>query len=578
MKKKQHFFRKIKVQIIIFYMAASIVTVGLIGFILYQSISGVILEKTVETQRKSVEQSGIYIGSYVDKMKGLTQVIVENPATSRYLLGEESKERDKEDILALIQSSMTSDPYIASIIIIGKEGQLLSNEKELNMSMSSDMMKEAWYVAAIEANCMPSLTSARMQKFNMKKDDWVISSSQEITDREGNNMGVVVVDFNYAVIEDHLEGLDFGKEGYGFIINEEQQVVYHKDTNYFMDLAKQEELIAIVAKEEGYSKKDNLVYSSYQLENADWILMGVSSLDELSVVRRQLTGTILLIGSLCLFLVILMGIYIADRITKPISRLEKVMSQIETKFDPIQLENSGSYEVESLSSHYNEMIRQIKGLMKDVATKEKAIRSYELTVLHSQINPHFLYNTLDTIIWMAEFGDHEKVIKLIKALAKFFRLSLSGGSKHVTIASELEHVRQYLIIQKERYEDQLTYKINEEPSLAKIKIPKIIVQPIVENAIYHGIRDLNVPGYIHIQVAKVGEEIHFIVEDNGHGFDVTKIEAPQLEKVKLGGVGLKNVDKRIRLSYGERYGVQVQSTLGKGTKVIIRLPFRTMEE
>lgn len=553
-------------------MAASLITIVVIGFILYHSISGVVLDETLANNKMAVEKSGIYIASYVDRMKGLTRIIAENPATIRYLSDGGGRSPDAKDILDMIASSVSSDAFISSIIIVGKDGQLLSNEASLDMSMSDDMMKESWYVAAIEAGTMPSLTSARMQKFNMDKDNWVISISREIKGYSDENIGVLVVDFKYSVIEDYLKDLNLGSEGYAFILNENNEVVYHMDTDYFRDTAKQEALISMSESETGYDQEANLLVDQYKLTNADWTLIGVSSLDGLNVIRQQLVETIVFVGVMCLIFVVIIGTFIAGRITKPINHLEEVMGDIESGFKHIEIEHSGSYEVQSLSQNYNNMMTQIQGLIKDVSSKEQAIRAYELTALHSQINPHFLYNTLDTIVWMAEFNDSQKVIQVTKALARFFRLSLSGGSEYVSITSEIDHVRQYLIIQKERYGDQLNYSIEEEEGIKDVMIPKIIIQPIVENAIYHGIRDLDVPGNITINVSKVGKDIWFVIKDNGHGYVVGELKKPiKTGNAKLGGVGLHNVDQRLKLSYGEDYGVFVESTVHVGTTVTIKI-------
>jgi two-component system sensor histidine kinase YesM len=173
---------------------------------------------------------------------------------------------------------------------------------------------------------------------------------------------------------------------------------------------------------------------------------------------------------------------------------------------------------------------------------------------------------------MGEFGDGDKVVEITKALARFFRLSLSGGSETTTIAGEVDHVRQYLFIQKERYGNQLSYTIYEEEGLSEIVIPKIILQPIVENAIYHGIRKQDTSGHIDIRVFKQGEDILLEVQDNGCGFDMQNPKiTTKPQEVRLGGVGIQNVDQRVKLYYGQDYGLTLSSHVGQGTLVCIRI-------
>ncbi|PKM56973.1 MAG: sensor histidine kinase [Firmicutes bacterium HGW-Firmicutes-3] len=576
---KQQIFKRLQVQIAFFYFIASLVTVVLIGFILYYSISGIVLNETLKSTRMAVDKSGNAIEAYVDKMKDLTKIIAENPSTIRYLSVQNPLPHEAQDINRLIDTVREGDLSIVSIIVVGKEGQLISNESSLDMRMSDDMMKEPWYLSAIDSGTMPTLTSARMQGFDMDKMYWVISLSREIKDHDGENLGVLVVDFKYSVIEDYLKDIDLGIEGYAFILNSQNEVVYHEDTRYFEDEIRRNNLIEMSAMTQGYDPGMNRLIYQYNLKNSDWTLVGLASLDGLSAIRQQLVETIFLVGLVGLGILVMSATFIAGRITNPIKKLEAAMTDIEDGLKAIVIDEHGCYEAQSLARHYNDMIIKIKVLMTDIAQQEKSIRSYELNVLHSQINPHFLYNTLDTIVWMGEFGDGDKVVEITKALARFFRLSLSGGSATTTIAGEVDHVRQYLFIQKVRYGDQLSYTIQEEEVLSDIVIPKIILQPIVENAIYHGIRKKDTSGQIDIRVFREVEDIILEVQDNGCGFDTSNPEEPtKSQEVKLGGVGIQNVDQRIKLYYGKDYGLTITSDIGQGTLVRIRIHERLGKE
>lgn len=571
---KRRLLNGLRVQISLFYLLASFAIVLLIGFILYYSISGIVLRDALDTTTMAVDKSGDHIESYIGRIKGVSLIIANEPSLIRYLSGEGTAD-DAEDVLRVIDSALASDKSIASIVIVGKEGQLLSNEESLDMSMSDDMMKESWYVDVLGGDGMPSLTSARMQKFSMDKDNWVISLSREIKDIAGKHLGVIVVDFRYGVIESYLNDLNLGDDGYVYLLNSSEGVVYHQDTTYFTDTDKQQALIKMSQMEAGYDAGMNLLFHQGEIEGTDWRMYGVASLDGLNAIRRQLIETIVLIGLISTLVMFVSGTLIAGRITNPIKDLEVAMGDIEKGLNLIEVDGRGCNEAISLAQHYNYMIGRIKNLMGDIAEQEQAIRSYELNVLHSQINPHFLYNTLDTIVWMAEFGDSAKVIYITKALAQFFRLSLSGGSETTTIGNEMDHVRQYLKIQKERYDEMLNYSIEELDDIKAIQIPKIVLQPIVENSIYHGIRNLERPGHIEITVDRVEDDIIFTVKDDGVGFNPDAVELKDTQyQVKLGGVGIKNVDQRLKLTYGEGYGLMIDSMPGEGTTVTVRMKVR----
>lgn len=563
--------KKLRVQIAFHYLITSALTLLAMGFILYTSISSIVLREAVTTTEMAVDKSGMYIDLYIDRLKAVSSLLSENPQLVSYLSAEERDPLDKEDLYKMIETTIASDAFIKSIIIVSKDGQILSNERNLNMSMSSDMMKEQWYTSAIQSGSKPVLTSARMQNFSMDKDRWVISISREMKNTQGENIGVLLIDIEYKVIDDYLTNLELGKTGFSFIINDKSEVVYHKDPVYFRDVAKQNTLRNIVANQESYDKKQNTLTHTYSLKNADWLLVGVSSQDGLLAIKKQLLEIFLLVGIvLQIIAAISVGLF-AGKITAPFQKLEKVMQDIEYGLTEVPVDDKGCYEAQSLARHFNLMIRKIEKLMQEITEKEKRLRTSEINVLHSQINPHFLYNTLDTIVWMAEFNNSEKVIEITKALAQFFRLSLSGGKELTTVENELDHVRQYLFIQKERYGDQLTYDIVCDEALVQMQMPKILVQPIVENALYHGIRGMARQGHIEIRAEESYQDILLIVKDNGEGFNIND-NTNTNNVAKLGGVGIKNVDERIKLYYGEAYGVAIDSIVGSGTTVTIKIP------
>ncbi len=566
--KQLKFFKYIKVQIAFYYLMVSICTISLFGVILYYSISATLLNETLISTSGAVDYSGKYVEVYIERLKAVAKIIVEHPDTIGYLQGDSNAKRD--NISALIHSAIDSDEYLQSITVVSKVGQIISNEEALDMTISSDMMEEPWYRAAIESD-MPVLTSARMQDFSMDTDQWVISISQEILGDEGENIGVLLIDIKYLVLESYFTDLNLGNEGFVFILNGYDEVVYHADTSYFEDTIKTAELIKI-ASMSGYEKDMGILTHHYDIENSDWTLVGVSSLDGLNIIRRQIIETLVVIGLILLVLVTISGVVIAGRITKPIKALEEAMKDIDSTLKEVNIDTNSSYEATQLTLRFNEMLKRIEVLMQAVSKNEKYLREYEIKALHSQINPHFLYNTLDTIVWMAEFGDSESVIAVTKSLAGFFRISLSRGEEMITLEQEMEHVRQYLFIQKQRYQEKLNYHLYLEEELKDVKVPKILLQPIVENAIYHGIRELEEPGWIEVVVKLYQGQILMSIKDNGKGFDTKAIHMEDISNVKLGGVGIKNVDQRIKLYYGEQFGVRIESVKNVGTTVTMNLP------
>jgi two-component system sensor histidine kinase YesM len=513
-------------RITLLYLFFGIVSVLLIGFVLYFSLSTVMMNEAIAKAEVNVNQSGKYLEVYIDRLKTTSDILAKNEDVVDLFSdkSESTKDHYMNRISHLIDNTLISDNTLNSIIIISKDGNVFSNEENLDMSMSEDMMKEDWYVQAIH-NDMPTLTSARMQKFSMDKDLWVISLSQEIVDENENNLGVVVLDVPYTSFENFLMELQVGEDGFAFILNDLDEVVFHQDTSFYEDEAKQQELIQLKNSNSGNQLNSGRLINHYSIEGTDWTLVAISSVDTLTVIKRQILETILL-GSGLIFMGVLITSVILRRLTSEIQQ------------------------------------------------QEMDIHHYEMNALYSQINPHFLYNTLDTIVWMAEFNQSEDVIKTTKSLAQFFRLSLNQGKELTSIKTEIEHVKQYLYIQKQRYQEKLNYSFDIDESLLNYQVPKIILQPIVENSIYHGIKNLDTEGHIEISIQQDVKDILIKISDDGVGFDKGEesiTELPKSQKTKLGGIGLKNVHKRIHLYCGDGYGATIESTINVGTIVTLRV-------
>ena len=292
---------------------------------------------------------------------------------------------------------------------------------------------------------------------------------------------------------------------------------------------------------------------------------------------RILFRIALILLALYVLWVIFLIRYIPRSISQPIRELIRVTDRV-TKGDlSVRSEAAGSQEAAMLSQSLNAMIEQITVLLEQVKNEQSRLRKAEFQLLQSQIKPHFLYNTLDTIVWLAEAGDQKQVIRLVKSLSDFFRTSLNQGKDIITLREEIQHVNSYLQIQHVRYQDILEYEILVPEQLYACLIPKITIQPLVENALYHGIKGKRGVGKICITAAVGDGAYEICVEDNGIGMDPEKLAAVTArmkgaEPGESGTFGLRNVYERIRLNFGEEYGLAIESQKGEGTKVRILLP------
>lgn len=275
--------------------------------------------------------------------------------------------------------------------------------------------------------------------------------------------------------------------------------------------------------------------------------------------------------------VILITIAILNSITKPIQELCRITSQIaEGNFsDRVQMQTEDELEV--LSDSVNGMSENLEVMVHQIKEDERKMRHAELRLLQEQINPHFLYNTLDTIVWLIEGDNPDKAVDMVVALSEFFRLVLSKGKEYITIREEEQHIRGYLEIQQVRYRDILDYEILIDPEIYGYKILKLTLQPLVENSLYHGIKYKRAMGKIRITGQLEAGRILLCVEDNGVGMEKEEVERLQAEirkpcKETEKGFGLANVNERIRMNFGMEYGMTIESERGIGTKVSIVIP------
>lgn len=343
--------------------------------------------------------------------------------------------------------------------------------------------------------------------------------------------------------------------------------------------------------DENYSIWENdiqIVTSLIQSTMAEYTYYETKGINEVrnnvyAQLNRILMISFLIFGGL-IVVALALSMVVPNSIVKPIYYLKDITNQVAEGDLSVRAKELSGVEVRRLGLSLNLMIDKINSLVEEVKLDERHIREAELALLQSQINPHFLYNTLDTIVWLAESGKQEEVVGMVTSLSEFFRTSLSQGSDIVTLEDELKHVRSYLEIQQVRYQDIMTYDIDLPDYLAGVGIPKITLQPIVENALYHGVKGVRRTGNISLRAYTERDVVIIEVHDNGIGMDKESLLKTRQKLTKRNAAtelyenndsyGMYNVNERIRLRFGEGYGVAVDSVYEEGTTVRIAIPYR----
>ncbi|MET3643405.1 cache domain-containing sensor histidine kinase [Streptococcus gallinaceus] len=552
------------VQLMLSFSLVVLCLVTSLGMAYYQSSEKTIRQLIEDETRQSIQQSAKSIDRYMEQLKTTSSALSQNPIVLSF--ASDSKKQADADVTKLLETVLATNKDLLQAVLVTKDGRLLSTNPSLSMKTSSDMMAENWYQKAIDQKAMPVLTPAR--QLADQKDKWVVSVTQEVVDSNGNNLGVLRLDLGYDTITSSLNGVKLGQKGFAFIVNNQHEFVYHPMSSVYSSKEEMAALTPYLAQKNGYVASENRFVYQKLLPTSQWTIVGVASLERLHQLQSQTFWSLFGFGA-AVTVICVLGIMLMLRLwIRPIRELQVVIEDIKQGNYQLRAREVGSKELVDLAQQFNAMLDENDRLMQAVAENEQAIGRYRLEALASQINPHFLYNTLDTIVWMASFNDSKRVVSLTKSLAQYFRLALNQGNEWISLANELEHVRHYLFIQKERYGDKLSYEIQPLASYQDLLIPKLILQPLVENAIYHGIKEVDRPGKIKVSVLENDEELILSVWDNGSGYKEQKQSQAQLER---GGVGLANIDQRLQLQYGEAYQMTIDSQADAYTDIRLHI-------
>ena len=391
----------------------------------------------------------------------------------------------------------------------------------------------------------------------------------------GGESAWVSLDLSFSGLSSYISNVSIGQRGYCFLMDAEGNIVYHPQQQLLYAGLKSEGTAALAALEDGAWADDTVIYSLNSVGDSGWRVVGVSYVDEL--VNRNVNEMIRLsfwLAAVVLCVALLTSLLLSKLLGRPLRGLAAAMESFESDADHFTYRPvGGTREVQELSASFEHMVLRIQQLMSTVREEEINLRKTELKALQAQINPHFLYNTLDSIAWMCEQGRNADAVKMVHALARLFRISISRGHELIPIAKEIEHAESYLQIQMYRYKNQFTYAFDVDPDCLGYYCNKITLQPIIENAITHGLDLMVEEGRIDVQARFDGEDIVFSVRDNGVGMSPEQIEAiMQSEQTDRTGIGIRNVNDRLRIYFGKNYGLRITSEPDVGTCVEIRMP------
>lgn len=528
------------------------------------------MQKSANTEAAAaISQANRGVDSSIRNVENMIDMLCDNKYVTQFMTTPGGSENEyasiEKDLSDLLQEYSKYYYDVEGIALINNNDEVFSNEMNKTDSL---ITTKGWYTQTIsQANTLQifgHLIDRGLEYTKNISSDDIISLAKPVADKStGKVLGVILVDIQIRTIENVLSDILIGKGGFAYIIDSENNIIFAPvnpvipriDNHWFKD---------------GRSFNRQILNTQYQFVTSSsfytkWRTIGVFSLTEIMSDMFVLRQTAFIILIIFVIIAFALSNFFSNSIAKPIISLTSLMNQAEKGNLDISFPVKHNDEIGMLGKQFNSMISKIKQLIETVYHEQKQKREAELSALQSQIKPHFLYNTLDTLHWMGKKHGAEDMNRIIMSLTKLFRIGLSRGKEIIPLQDEIEHVKSYLTIQQSRYEDVLNYEIQYDTSLGDCLVQKLILQPLVENSIYHGIKPKKEPCTIRIDVYQENEILHLDVLDDGIGMTPEKVEElnSAFESVDHTnqnnlGYGIFNVHERIRLSYGNEYGLKIE--------------------
>ena len=580
-------YRKMSIQMVLSLSFTAVAAAGIVvmGISLVWRFSAASEQLVAENAQRVLAQANLNLDSYLRRMMRISDTVY-----YRIIKNVDLAEDDLTGDLSLLYEENRDD--LVSLAVFDGRGGLVSAVPLSAVKRDAAPAGSDWFRSA--SRSMENLHFSTPHVQNIFDDPdypyrWVVSLSRyvQLTRDGATEGGVLLVDMSFSGVEQVCRDVTLGEGGYLYLIDGDGELIYHprqqliyaglleennREAASYRDGTRREEF-------QGQSRQVTVKTVGY----TGWKLVGVVPAVSWMTSSPQLPlfGVTLLLFAL--FLISFLNFLISARISDPIRRLERSIRELDRGLMEMDVEEGGCYEVQQLSHAISAMVSTMRHLMDDIVRQEEQKRRSELEVLQSQINPHFLYNTLDSVIWMTESGQQKEAIQMVTSLARLFRISLSKGKSIIPLADELEHARHYMNIQQIRFKNKFVTEIEARPGTEGLYTLKLIVQPLLENAIYHGCASAEDDGVIRVTARREGDDLVIDVEDNGLGMrpelaaSLLDEERPEV-RTKGSGIGVRNVHQRVSLTFGEGYGLTIFSEPDEGTLVRIRLPALSREE
>jgi two-component system sensor histidine kinase YesM len=584
-----------------------------IGYISYSNYSRSIEEKTIVYSTKMLENMMVRVDDYIEDMERISSIPAYQDDIKQNLIrsnsyyeqrqqstGDNSNQvPDDFDLLLLIQRGIEGNISFINTIkrgantvyIFDQYGNGYFSTAGGGIRLNVKESYENWRELAQSSGGEAMLFSTQKYTSNLQSTRYAFTVVRKVIDKSLKAIGMIAVDANISVIEDQMSELDQVTNGQSVIIDEHGNVVYDSDKSRMATNIINDPTVVLAAGAKGsfYYEREgmNRLYIYTTSPKTNWKVMTsipVSELTKDAVVIRNVT---LIATIVTIFVALFISVVFSFALTNPLRKMMRMMKNVQEGDFNVQFPVKYRDEVGQLGHQFNRMIVRIDHLIQDIYVMETKKKEAELHALQSQINPHFMYNTLESIRMAAELNDDHMAADMIAILGKLLRYSISDLHEEVTLENETLHMRNYVEMLNYRYPNRFQLETRISEDLCSYPIIKLVLQPIVENAIYHGMDDHKPSMRIVMSTERAPHALWLRITDDGVGMDEETLERlnrslagaqEKIAKRKSGGIGLKNVNERIKLHYGPMYGLKVTSERGRGTEVILQLPLEAGRE
>ena len=542
--------------------AVAVAVLTLCTVLFLRSYRAAIVESARTNSAQAVSQVVGSVGNYVHTLDSAMAIVQEQ-------LQEDAAPRD-----AFLGAFLTARPEVAAITVYDADGSLLNCWAQDGRTPKADILRNLSFdLTTAQRLSGGYISTPHVESIFTGYYPWVVSIVRPVPDNAAARW--LSVDLSFTELAATISNVGIGQHGYCYLMDERGNMVYHPQQQLLYAGLKKEEAGRLACLGDGTYVADTVIYSVQRVPNSPWRVVGVSYIDEtVNESFWQMVRIAVATAALIFVAALAVGWVLSRLLSRPLQQLENAMEAFEQDADRFAFHAvRGTREVQNLSDSFGHMVGRIQQLMTTVREEEIDLRKIELKALQAQINPHFLYNTLDSIAWMCERGKNADAVQMVHALARLFRISISRGHELIPIEKELQHAEAYLQIQKYRYKNQFTYHFTVDEGCLHCLCNKITLQPIIENAIVHGLDLMVDAGHIEITVRPDGGDILLIVADDGIGMEPEQVAALlQNEPSDRTGIGVKNVNDRLRIYFGPEYGLSITSAPYEGTTVTIRTP------